>query len=187
MRIRRPAEVGPNKQGMNFLQARFRTVGWMVPCQAGGRPLNLAQRVTSFTWSDSTEGRVPVVVRTQSVRLQGFAARQDPLRVKNSSYVSSRTPAPGRTRSMKIIVRVLQGQASFQQSLPCVVFLTWRGRPLQGGMTRPASSLPCPPDNPEAQLGSRLLACVRPAAITPRCFRKSRRWTEPKTYLLIEF
>ena len=30
----------------------------------------------------------------------------------------------------------------------------------------------------------RLLACVRPTAITPRCFRKSRRWTEPKTSLL---
>ena len=127
----------------------------MVPCQAGGWPLNLAQRVTSFTWSDSTEGRVPVVVRTQSVRLQGFAARQDPLRVKNSSDVSSRTPAPGRTRSTKIIVRVLQGQESFQQSFPCNVFLTWRGRPSRGGMTRPASPLSCPPDNPEAQLGSR--------------------------------
>ena len=40
----------------------------MVTSQAGGRPFSIACRAAPFTWSNSTEGGSPVVMRTHSVR-----------------------------------------------------------------------------------------------------------------------
>ena len=53
----------------------------MVTRQAHAGQLNFADRATSHTWSDGAEGRIPVVMRVHSVRLQGFAAREDHLSV----------------------------------------------------------------------------------------------------------
>ena len=77
-------------------------------------------------------------------------------RVLKNTDKTSRAPRIPNTfaaeRQHQTTGRLLQVQAAFQQSLPCLVFLTCSGRPVQSGTTRPASQCPFLKITPEAQV-----------------------------------
>ena len=77
-------------------------------------------------------------------------------RVLKNTDKTSRAPRIPNTfaaeRQHQTTGRLLQARASFQQSLPCLVFLTCSGRPVQSGTTRPASQCPFLKMTPEAQV-----------------------------------